>query len=242
MHFCTAPSSAFMLHDDVQAGRYGAWMTDQEAMDYLHRVLRETGLHPSALAKKCGLSSTTLTRPLNNPAHSFRLSRRTLEAIEGGTGIPFSDTAPRRVERGDAPPNGKALVPVYDVAASAGDGTLVDYEAAAYGLAFPPDYLKRLTSSGPHHLSIISVKGESMEPTLLDDDIVLLDTSKTNLSFDGLFVLRFGDALHIKRIGRSAKREHVTIISDNRELYPPIDAAIGEIEAIGKVLWYGRRV
>lgn len=154
----------------------------------------------------------------------------------------YGGEKPDRVENGDAPPNGAALVPVYDVAASAGHGAMVDYEASAYGLAFPPDYLRRLTSSGPQNLSIISVKGESMEPTLLDDDIVLLDTSKTNLSFDGLFVLRFGDALHIKRIGRSAKRDHITIISDNRDLYPPIDAAVAEVQAVGKVLWYGRKV
>ncbi len=62
------------------------------------------------------------------------------------------------------------------------------------------------------------------------------------MSGDGLFVLRFGDALHIKRIGRSATRDHVTIISDNRALYPPIDAALSEVDAIGKVLWYGRKV
>lgn len=217
-------------------------MTDQEALDYIHHVLRETGLQPSGLAKKCGFSSTTLTRPLNNPDHPFKLSRRTLDMIAEVTGIPFDGSGPKRVKNGDTPPTGTKLVQVYDVQASAGYGSLVDYEASAYGLAFPPEYLRRLTSSNPKHLSIISVKGESMEPTLLDDDIVLLDTSKTNLSFDGLFVLRFGDALHIKRVGRSAKRDHVTIISDNRTLYPPLEAALSEVDAIGKVLWYGRKV
>ncbi|MEM8575540.1 MAG: S24 family peptidase [Pseudomonadota bacterium] len=134
------------------------------------------------------------------------------------------------------------LVPVHGVTASAGHGAVVVDEAVEYSLAFPPDYLRNITNSKPDKLAIISVKGESMEPTLLHDDVVLLDTSKTNLSYDGLFVLRFDDALHVKRVGRSAKEGHVTIISDNKTLYPPIEAAIDSISPIGKVLWYGRKV
>lgn len=149
---------------------------------------------------------------------------------------------PKRIEEGQPSPDGAPLVPVYDVAASAGHGAMVDYEAKAYSLAFPPDYLKNITSSAPKNLSIISVKGESMEPTLLDDDIVLLDASKTNLSFDGMFVLRFDDALHVKRVGRSAKPGHVMIISDNNTLFPPMETKAEDIQAVGKVLWYGRKV
>lgn len=149
----------------------------------------------------------------------------------------------KRSERGDTSPENSVLIPVFDVYASAGDGAaLVDYETEVASLALPRDYLRKLTSNSIDHLAIISVKGESMEPTLLDDDIVLLDTSKTNLSYDGLFVLRFDDALHVKRIGRAPKRGHVTVISDNRNLYPPMEMPAGEVEAVGKVLWYGRKV
>ena len=133
------------------------------------------------------------------------------------------------------------FVPVFDVEASAGYGSIAEYEPQTTSLAFPPDYLKRLTSSSPRNLAIISVKGDSMEPTLLDHDIVLLDMSKKNLSYDGLFVLRFDEALHVKRVGRAAKPGRITIISDN-VAFPPITADREDIEAVGKVLWYGRKV
>lgn len=139
----------------------------------------------------------------------------------------------------DAP---QTLVPVYDVAASAGYGALVEEETVVHSIAFPPEYLRQLTRTNPSNLAVISVKGESMEPTLLDNDIVLVDMSKRSLSYDGLFVLRFDEALHVKRVGRSPKRQHVTIISDNRELYPPMEANASDIEPVGKVLWYGRKV
>jgi phage repressor protein C with HTH and peptisase S24 domain len=147
----------------------------------------------------------------------------------------------RRVAQKEDAPSGASLVPVFDVAASAGNGHTVDREPVAYSLAFPPSYLKRLTSSSPSNLAIITVKGDSMEPTLLDDDIVLIDLSKRSLSFDGLFVLQYDDALHVKRVGRSPKPGHITIISDNR-LFPAYEAAASDVTPIGKVLWYGRKV
>lgn len=166
------------------------------------------------------------------------------ERVMALTGPQAQGAAPAeidRVETGEEPYDGKALVPVYDVQASAGHGAFVEYESEAYGLAFPPEYLKKLTKSSRKNLAIISVKGESMEPTLIDDDIVLLDMSKRNLSFDGLFVLSFDDTLHVKRVGRSAKRGYVTIISDHPK-YLPIERAVEETDVVGRVLWYGRKV
>jgi len=127
------------------------------------------------------------------------------------------------------------------VAASAGPGAVTEYEAVTHSLAFPPAYLSKLTSSNPKNLSIISVKGDSMEPTLLDGDIVLLDASKQNLGFDGLFVLRLDDVLHVKRLSRSANPGHVTVLSDNPTV-PPLEYRKEDVFPVGKVLWYGRRV
>lgn len=137
----------------------------------------------------------------------------------------------------------KSLVPVYDVTASAGNGAHVDHiENVAYSLAFPREYLQSLTKSHPKNLAIISVKGDSMAPTLHDDDIVMLDASKTNLSYDGLFVVRFWDALHVKRISRGATPDTVMIISDNRDYYPPQQLPIDEVTVVGKVIWTGGKV
>ena len=162
--------------------------------------------------------------------------------MEGSQNMGEAETPMVRVENEDAPPSDRDLVPVYAVQASAGPGALVSDEYQTHSLAFPPSYLKTLTSSSPKNLSIISVKGESMEPTLSDNDIVLLDMSKTDLSYDGLFVIRFDNALHVKRVGRSPKKGHITIISDNKDLYPPMTAAVADIEPVGKVLWCGRKV
>ncbi len=131
------------------------------------------------------------------------------------------------------------LVPVYGVSASAGHGVIVDEEMIVDQLSFPPGYLRRITSSAPKDLAIIGVKGKSMEPTLSDDDVVMIDTTKRDLSFDGLFVLRDGGAsLLVKRVSRGRRRGMVMLISDNPN-YPPIERDVSEVEVVGKVVWKG---
>lgn len=149
--------------------------------------------------------------------------------------------APVEVPNGQPAPNGTRLVPIYDVAASAGHGAIVDAEDHISNLAFGVRYLREMTSAGSRDLAAIRVKGESMEPTLLDDDMVLIDLTKKSLDYDGLFVLRYGEALQVKRIGRGSKRDTVMVIADNSR-YPPVEVDRRELDVIGKVLWYGRKV
>jgi transcriptional regulator with XRE-family HTH domain len=54
---------------------------------YVKSLLRQLGLKPSALAKKAGIATTTLTRALNDPNHKFTLSTTTLNKIASATGI-----------------------------------------------------------------------------------------------------------------------------------------------------------
>lgn len=59
------------------------------ARRWLEAVLRQTGKLPTEIARDAGLSSTTLTRPLNNPAHQGGVSVRTLRAVSKATGVPL---------------------------------------------------------------------------------------------------------------------------------------------------------
>ncbi len=229
---------------------YGCAMSESWQNTYVRHVMATLSLSATALAERAKVSSTTLTRPLNNPEHLSEISIPTLQKIQDATDIPFSPFAPGGQQSqsqswqdqlpvpdtAEAPP----LVNIYDVRASAGHGALIDGEEIVDRVAFPPLYLERLTRTNPRHLAIISVKGESMEPALKDDDIVLIDTTKTSLDYDGLFVLRFGDALHVKRIGRG-HNGHVLITSDN-PAYRDVELPREEVEVVGKVIWKGQKV
>jgi transcriptional regulator with XRE-family HTH domain len=57
------------------------------ALAYVRHVLHEKKMSPTGLAKRAGISSTTLTRALNDRKHRFSLSVKTLEKIYEASGI-----------------------------------------------------------------------------------------------------------------------------------------------------------
>lgn len=206
---------------------------------YLEGLAR-TGLSIAELQRRSGVSYDILNKLKRGDTQSTTSENATRIAKVLGFDLSAPETV-SAVENGSPGPDGAALIPVYDVQASAGFGALVDYEEQTHSLAFPPDYLRKLTNGSTRNLVIISVKGDSMEPTLLDDDIVLVDTSKTHMGYEGMFVLRHNDTLLVKRAGMAARNGYVTLISDNRA-YPPVEATLADLHVVGKVLWYGRKV
>jgi phage repressor protein C with HTH and peptisase S24 domain len=65
--------------------------------------------------------------------------------------------------------------------------------------------------------------------------------SKTSLGYEGLFVIRIADVLHVKRLSHS-RPGHVLVISDNKAKYPEREYSTDDIEVVGKVLWSGGKV
>jgi phage repressor protein C with HTH and peptisase S24 domain len=181
-----------------------------------------------------------------NPNHLAKVMQgvRRVSADEALAMVDYFDGAGRserlpEVPDLPTPAHADVLVPVFNVFASAGGGTMVGAEEVVDRLAFPRDYLRHITKSHPRHLAIIGVKGDSMIPTLKDDDVVMIDMSKVDPSFDGLFVLKDGgDALLVKRIGRASRQDYVMIISDN-PLVPAVEWHKSEVKLVGKVIWRG---
>lgn len=219
------------------------------SVEYLRHVERVTGKSLSSIASDAGLSSTTLTRPANSKTHKYTVKQSTLEAVERATGVPWaaftSGDVPadyQVVEVTDPAASKNDLVNIYDISAAAGDGMVVDeYEAIASRLSFPPGYLRHITTTSPNRLAIISVTGGSMTPTLHHDDIVMVDTTKTNISYDGMFVIRHDGLLKVKRLRWGADKSTIVLHSDNLMQHPPEEHPASEIEVVGRVVWVGAK-
>lgn len=216
------------------------------AIAYIRHVLKEKDWTAADLARHAGVSHSTINRPLTQPDYPNAISRKTIALVAQASGIDPSTflgqtqvPAPARRDRASE----ETTIPIYNVFASAGPGAIVSSsEEIVDQLAFPPGYLRHVTKSNPRDLAIIGVKGDSMIPTLKDDDLVMLDMSKKDLSYEGLFVIRDGgEALLVKRIGRATRRGFVMIISDNRNV-PAVERAIEDVEVLGKVIWAGVKV
>ena len=104
-------------------------------------------------------------------------------------------------------------MPFLALAASAGRGAIVAEEREARGVAFARATLRSL-GIAPADASVISVAGESMAPTLLDGDRVLVDRAdRVPRSSGGVYVLREDDALSVKRL--FARPGGWRVVSDN---------------------------
>lgn len=131
-------------------------------------------------------------------------------------------------------------IPLYDIEASAGHGSLFEHERIECYLKFRADWMSREGLSAKD-LVAIRVAGDSMDGTLSDGDTVLIDRSRTKP--DGVFAIRVGDGLRIKRLQRLTDGS-LRVSSDNEmyreEIIHPEN--LGQVEIVGQCYWRGGRV
>jgi phage repressor protein C with HTH and peptisase S24 domain len=211
-----------------------------EAREALDRLILERRVNYSGISRLLGRNTSYIQQYLKkgSPRHLDERDRGILarffgvdEAILGGP--------PRR----SGPVIDLVQVPILDVEASAGYGALAEMEAKSAQFGFDPNWLRKLTASKSPSLSIIGVRGDSMEPTLSDGDDVLVDLgdNQTRLR-DGIYVLRMDDALAVKRIAIEPHGRKVSVVSDN-PAYPTWNGLDRRtVNIVGRVLWFGRKL
>lgn len=131
-------------------------------------------------------------------------------------------------------------IPAYHVEASAGHGSMIGNEELAEPMAFRSDWLHR-EGLDPAKLAVIRAKGDSMEPTINDGDVMLIRLKNGEPPRDGLHVLRLDGGLFVKRL--QFDLGGVRVISDN-PLYQSRDlsrAELAELDLVGRVVWAGKR-
>lgn len=136
-----------------------------------------------------------------------------------------------------------ALIPRLEVEASAGGGALAAEEDVGGMIAFRSEWLRRVGIS-PRSARALRARGDSMEPTIRDGDILLIDTSIDRLVDEGIYVVVVGGLVLVKRL--AIRRDGTVILkSDNAERYdeeviPPAEAP--DLAVSGRVMWFGRSI
>ncbi len=112
-----------------------------------------------------------------------------------------------------------AKLPVYDVHAAAGAGSLVQSEYQIGVFSLPVELLLEYGLK-PEFSSVIFVDGDSMEPTLSDRDRLLVDIREQQHPVaNGVYVIRIDDAVYVKRLHWDIENSVYKVISDNLK-YP----------------------
>jgi phage repressor protein C with HTH and peptisase S24 domain len=149
-----------------------------------------------------------------------------------------------------------AFIPLYAVEAAAGlDGIANgDYPEVLDKFPFKRSWLQSKhcgTEEKIKKLALIKVRGDSMEPTIYDGELVLVDTDERvrvpeSIKNSGVYILRWGrdeEGISVKRVHLDWADGLIIAKSDN-ELYRPKEIRVGDKPlpwyVLGKVIWVGK--
>jgi len=104
------------------------------------------------------------------------------------------------------------LVPLLDQKVSAGNGATLPDKDVVVSYIPAPLYLSRFGNN----VAALQVRGDSMEPTLKDGDLVVCDTY--GWQGDGIYVIRMDGEGFVKRLTRRPGR--LVVLSDNGAYHP----------------------
>ena len=132
---------------------------------------------------------------------------------------------------------GTLKIEELDVRASAGDGLTGDNERVIGAWQVPSEVVRFYSTAPANDLRIITVMGDSMEPTLQPGQRVLVDTGDRTPSPPGVFVVWDGLGLVVKRVQVLAHSEptRVRITSDNPK-YEGYERTLAEAYIQGRVI------
>jgi phage repressor protein C with HTH and peptisase S24 domain len=109
---------------------------------------------------------------------------------------------------------------------------------------FPSRFMREEIKAPESRIIILETQGDSMAPTILSGDRVIVDTGHTLPSPDGIYAVRdqYGSIV-VKRLQvlRRGDPPQIRIISDNKS-HDPEDVGIDEIAIVGRVLWGLKRL
>lgn len=205
--------------------------------------------HLGEVARQHGKSLAELSRIIGrNPAYLqqyvARGSPRRLEPADVRTIADYlgiaAETLGAFAPAGPAPAPRRGYwreIPRLALDASAGPGAVGAAEIPYDTIRFSQRWLREMGLEAGD-LSAIRVEGDSMVPDLNHGDEIVVDRARR--TGEGIFVVRIGDALHVKRL-RLAAAGRIVLVSAN-PAYPPLDLPRGEVEIVGRVVWKGGRV
>jgi hypothetical protein len=134
-------------------------------------------------------------------------------------------------------------IPRRDVKAAAGDKILIPGEEIVDVLLFKTEFLRRELGLDPRALVVIQARGDSMQPTIDDGDLLLVDCSQALDADNAIYVLNVNDRILVKRLHFRIDGT-IEVLSDNpkykSETVNPRNNDVFRV--VGRVVWSGGRL
>lgn len=128
-------------------------------------------------------------------------------------------------------------VPLREATGSMGGGSTETGDRALTYLSFRTDWIR--SKGNPEYMTVIRAFGDSMEPTIPDGSVVLIDEGRRQFVKNKVYYLRYNGQMYIKRL---VERDgHLAIASDNDPNLLLVSDA-DDFEIIGRCIWTAREL
>lgn len=218
-------------------------MTKNLLKDRLKEAIRQKGLNASELAKQAdvkpsfiydilnGKSSNPSTNKMARISSALEIDLPSLLGLE-------SDAVISDIKRSEY-----VVISSMLATDSNSNGAMIVEEKKGEPYYFRRSWIEERLKTSPENLRMIFVEGDSMEPTLCQSDMVLVDITKTNPSPSGIFVLFDGMGLVAKRLEFLVHSDppSLRILSDNSQ-YLSYERPVKDAEIVGRVVWFAREI
>ena len=133
------------------------------------------------------------------------------------------------------------LIPKFSVSGSCGSGSIIDNVDIKGGLVFSQSWIAA-QGLNEESLVVISAVGDSMYPTIENDQVLLVDTNDKVVRSSKIYFLCIDGEHYIKRLINMIT--HWVVRSDNpdKQQYPDIEISsenMNLIQVEGRVVWRG---
>lgn len=209
-------------------------MPDLAVREQLDALIRQSGQGYAEVSRVIGRNAAYVQQFIKRgvPRRLGEQERRLLaahfgvsEALLGGPPQPASRLSPDAAHH--------VLIEVPFLATSAG------MPPAAH-LRMDGTLIQQLSVGRAASLAAMVVEGDSMAPTLLAGDHLLVDLSDSGPLRDGLYAIESDSAPLVKRLSVNPSTQRIAILSDN-VAYPSFpDCRADSIGVLGRVVWMGR--
>lgn len=128
-------------------------------------------------------------------------------------------------------------VPLREATGSMGGGSTETGDRTLSYLSFRTEWIR--AKGNPENMTVIRAFGDSMDPTIADGSVVLVDEGRRQFVKNKIYYLRYNGQMYIKRL---VERDgHVAIVADNNpNVYLVSDA--DDFEIIGRCIWAAREL
>lgn len=208
------------------------------ADDFVERLKKTCALagNASALAKKAGISNSGLSRYLGGGDPSRKVLVSLAQA--GGVNLIWLATGEGSMEKSaEAPrPGSLTLLPFLASSDSPNDEVIPGNKKNLTSQAFCRFWL------GSHGLdskalAAMHIRGDSMSPTIRDQDLVLIDINAKDIQDDKIYVIEDASSLLVRRL-QLEPGGRVRALCDN-PTHREFDVSRDGLEILGRVVWRG---